>query len=166
MTGATVFSKIDLNKGYHQLELHPNSRPITTFRTHQGLYRYKRLSFGINSAAEIFPKKIAEVIQNIPGAKNISDDIIYTKEEDIDTPKAVFARLRAHNLKVNKVKRVFGVSSLEFFGHVCQQKVSLSAIIEAEPPITVSELLSYWVWPSTWLGLYQTTVIWSHHFRS
>ena len=57
MTGATVFSKIDLNKGYHQLELHPDSRPITTFRTHQGVHRYKCLSFGMNSAAEIFPPK-------------------------------------------------------------------------------------------------------------
>ena len=58
MNGSTIFSKIDLNKGYHQLELDEESRYITTFTTHVGLFRYKRLSFGINSAAEIFQKAV------------------------------------------------------------------------------------------------------------
>ena len=44
LNGATVFSKLDLNQGYHRLLLHPDSRPITTFSTHIGLFRYKRLS--------------------------------------------------------------------------------------------------------------------------
>ena len=43
--GATVLSKIDHRCGYHQLELDPESRCITTFSTHEGLYRYKDLSF-------------------------------------------------------------------------------------------------------------------------
>ena len=47
LNGAKVFSKLDLNAGYHQLELHPASRYITTFTTHLGLRRYKRLNFGI-----------------------------------------------------------------------------------------------------------------------
>ena len=51
---AKVFSKLDLNQGYHQLELAPESRYITTFSTHFGLRRYKQLDFGINSTAEIF----------------------------------------------------------------------------------------------------------------
>ena len=51
---SAVFSKIDLKWGYHQLELHPDSRGITTFTTHCGLYRYKRLMFGISSAPEVY----------------------------------------------------------------------------------------------------------------
>ena len=47
LDGASVFSTVDLNQGYHQLELHPDSRHITTFSTHTGLFRYKRLRFGI-----------------------------------------------------------------------------------------------------------------------
>lgn len=43
MNGSTVFSKLDLKWGYHQLELTPESRDITTFATHRGVYRYKRL---------------------------------------------------------------------------------------------------------------------------
>ena len=60
LNGATVFSKIDLNQGYHQLELAEDSRSslITVFATHVGLFRFKRLSFGINSAAEIFQKSV------------------------------------------------------------------------------------------------------------
>jgi hypothetical protein len=50
LNGATVFSKLDLNQGYNQLELAPESRYITTFSTHLGLMRYKRLNFGISSA--------------------------------------------------------------------------------------------------------------------
>ena len=42
------FSKLDLNSAYHQIELAPESRDITTFGTHDGLYRYKRLMFGIS----------------------------------------------------------------------------------------------------------------------
>ena len=155
MTGATVFSKIDLNKGYHQLELHPDSRPITTFRTHQDLYRYKRLSFGINSAVEIFHTKNR---RSNPKHPRCQEHIgwhhntyqrwrpHWHSEDHIDTLKAVFARLRAHNLTVNKDKCIFGVPSLEFFGHVYSatgvtaSDSKLSAIIEAESPITVSEL--------------------------
>ncbi|XP_041372765.1 uncharacterized protein K02A2.6-like [Gigantopelta aegis] len=76
LNGATVFSKLDLKAAYHQLELDPESRYLTTFSTHAGLRRYKRLSFGINTASEIFQNKISEIIQNVPGTKNLSGDII------------------------------------------------------------------------------------------
>ena len=74
--GATVFSTLDLTSGYHQLELDPESRYITTFSTHVGLRPYKRLMFGINAASEIFQNSIAELLTGLPGCKNISDDII------------------------------------------------------------------------------------------
>jgi hypothetical protein len=59
--GADVFSTLDLASGYHQLTLAPESRHITTFSTHVGLRRYKRLMFGINAASEIFQNAIAEL---------------------------------------------------------------------------------------------------------
>ena len=49
LNGAKVFSKFDLNQGYNQLELAPESRYITTFGTHLGLMRYKRLNFGVSN---------------------------------------------------------------------------------------------------------------------
>ena len=70
---ATVFSKLDLKDGYHQIELSEDSRDITTFVTNKGLYRYKRLNFGISSASEMYQHIIEQVIQGCDGARNISD---------------------------------------------------------------------------------------------
>ena len=58
ISGSKVFSKLDLKWGYHQLELSPGSREITTFATHCGLFRYKRLLFGVNSASEQYQYEI------------------------------------------------------------------------------------------------------------
>ena len=49
---ANVFSKLDLNMAFHQIELHPDSRDITTFPAPIGLYRHKHLLFGVNMATE------------------------------------------------------------------------------------------------------------------
>ena len=54
--GSKYFIKLYMNKGYHQLELDEESRKITVSMTHKGLFRYKRLFFGINTAAEIFQR--------------------------------------------------------------------------------------------------------------
>jgi hypothetical protein len=76
LNGCKVFSKIDLRAGYHQLEFDPRSRHVTTLSTHIGNFRYKRLNFSINTAAEIFQRKIEEIISDIELAINVSDDII------------------------------------------------------------------------------------------
>ena len=46
LNGSKVFSKLDLKWRLHQIELEQQSRIVTTFITHKGLYRYKRLMFG------------------------------------------------------------------------------------------------------------------------
>ena len=76
LNGATVFSKLDLRWGYHQIELHPDSRGLTTFSMPQGLKRYKRLIFGLFSASEMYQFVIQHVLHRISGVRNISDDII------------------------------------------------------------------------------------------
>jgi len=52
LNGSTVFSMLDLRGGFHQIELHQASRDISTFVTHVGLFRYKRLRFGVNAATK------------------------------------------------------------------------------------------------------------------
>ena len=76
LNGSKVFSKMDLRNGYHQLELSEDSRNINTFTTHVGLRRYKRLSFGVSSAAEIFQNTLSNALEGLDGVRNISDDII------------------------------------------------------------------------------------------
>ena len=76
LNGATHFSTLDLSSWYHQLELSPESRFISTFSTHVGLRRYKRLPFAINTASAIFQESIKELLTGLPGCENISDNII------------------------------------------------------------------------------------------
>ena len=82
INGATAFSKLDLTKSFHQIELEESSRYTTTFVCHKGLCRYKRLMFGINSAPELHQRIIQQTIQDITGCKNLTDDIIiYAKNK-------------------------------------------------------------------------------------
>ena len=57
--GSAIFSKVDLNQGYHQIELAEESRNLTTFSCSLGIFRYLRLIFGVSSALEHFQYLIA-----------------------------------------------------------------------------------------------------------
>ena len=65
LNGCKFFSKLDLSQVYHQLELNERSRYITTFSTHVGLYRYKRLNYGTNASTELFQHTLQIVLQGI-----------------------------------------------------------------------------------------------------
>ncbi|XP_046328438.2 uncharacterized protein K02A2.6-like [Haliotis rufescens] len=151
LTGAKVFSKLDLNQGYNQLELVEESRNITTFATHLGLFRYKRLNFGINSAAEVFQETIRQAVSGLNGVINISDDILVHggDQQSNDTNlHALFERLREMGLTLNSDKCVFNKHSIEFLGHVFSadgitpSQAKLSAILDMPPPKNVSEVRS------------------------
>lgn len=99
-----------MNHGYHQLELKENSRDVTIFATHVGLYRYKRLNFVTRSAGEILQETFSkEITQEIVGCMNISDDILvfgrHQKEHDQNLEK-LFKRKKAPSTKtsVNSIR--------------------------------------------------------------
>ena len=54
MNGAKVFSKLDLRQGFYQVEIEPSRKDITNFVTCDGIYRFRRLNFGISCAPEIY----------------------------------------------------------------------------------------------------------------
>lgn len=74
--GSKWFSTLDIKSTYHQIELAKESRDITTFVTDMGLYRYKRLMFGISCAPEIFQRIIRSVLRGCEGTINFIDDIL------------------------------------------------------------------------------------------
>jgi len=67
MNGSKIFSKLDLKWGYHQLELSPESREITTFVTHCRLFQHKRLLFRVNSTSEQYQNEIQTALAGIEG---------------------------------------------------------------------------------------------------
>ena len=113
LNGAKHFSKIDLKNGYHQLDLHQESRYITTFTTHLSLYRYKRLNFGTTSASEIFHEEIKKKISDINGVFNIHDDILIYGKTQLDHDRALhqlLKRLRDIGVTANKQKCIINVN--------------------------------------------------------
>ena len=150
LNGATHFSTLDLSSGYHQLELATESRYVTTFSTHAGLRRYKRLPFGINAASEIFQEAIRELLTGLPGCKNISDDIkVFGKgqEEHNKNLRGVLQRLKENNLRLNKDKCEFSKTEIKFCHIFSSVGVrpdpkKVDAIHKAKPPQDSSEVKS------------------------
>lgn len=147
-----VFSKIDLNKAFHQLELAEDSRSITTFATHNGYYRYKRLTFGMNCASEVFQSVMERMLAGIPGVKSFIDDILVfgpDKESHDRALKAVLERLEESGMTVNKHKCEFAKTEVKFMGHQLSDKgispaaEKVDAIRQFRNPESVEELRSF-----------------------
>jgi len=131
LKNAKYFSRLDLKNAYHQLELDVASREITTFITHRGLFRYKRLLFGVNSAPEIFQRLMEEMLAQCPNAINYIDDVIVfgnTLEEHDMALSAVKDVFVGRNVMLNEEKCVWRTTKLKFLGHILSDKG-----IEADP---------------------------------
>ena len=159
LNGAMVFSKIDFKNGYHQLELGEDSKYITTFSTHAGIFQYNRLHFGINSASEIFQHQIENLIQGIQ-AKNYSDDIIIygksntgnieeaTRDHD-ENLKKILNRLKENHVTANADKCAFHKTHLKFHGYIFSKNCispdpeKVQALKDARPPENPKEVCSF-----------------------
>jgi hypothetical protein len=85
LAGAIVFSKVNLHSSYHQIKIHPEDVPKTTFSTIYGLYKYLVLSFGLTNAPvhfmylmnSVFMPELDKFVMVI-----IDDILIYSKSEE------------------------------------------------------------------------------------
>ena len=151
LNGSTIFSKVDLKWGFHQILLAEESRHVTTFVTHRGLYRYTRLMFGVTSAPEKYQQIIRDVLRGCEGVVNIADDLIIHGERVEQHDERLFAvldRLKGAGLTLN-LKCEFRLPRLTFFGHEVTQKgvepsdEKVAAIQHADPPQNASEARSF-----------------------
>lgn len=150
LAGAQRFSKLDLASAYHQLPLSLESRDLTTFITHDGLFRFKRVCFGLASAPSAFQKMMHMILKGCKCVLFYIDDIIVygrSREDHLGNLRAVLQRLSDAGLRLNN-KCVFDVAELTFLGHVVSAKglfplmSSIEAITKAPSPTNINELRS------------------------
>ncbi|XP_042145272.1 uncharacterized protein LOC120848911 [Ixodes scapularis] len=119
LRGAAIFSKLDLASAYHQVRLDPVSRDLTSFITHEGLFRFKRVCFGLASAPAAFQQLMSKILRDCPGVQFYLDDIIVygsTLKEHDENLRRVLSRISQAGMKLNR-KGVFQVQELSFLGH-------------------------------------------------
>ena len=152
LNNSKVFSKLDIKWEYHQIELEKESRGITTFITHRGLYRYKRLNFGISCAVEMFQKVLQQILQSCEGVQNILDDIIVhasTQEEHDKRLENVLSVLQNKGITLNREKCMFNLPKLEFMGVVLSDcgvgpsDTKVNDVLNAREPSNASEVRSF-----------------------
>ncbi|XP_055586012.1 uncharacterized protein K02A2.6-like [Uranotaenia lowii] len=120
LKSANFFSRLDIKDAFHQIELEESSRYITTFISHKGLFRYKRLMFGISCAPEMFQKTLEQILIGCENVINYIDDIfVYgeTQEEHDRSLSQILAVLKSRNILLNNQKCIFKVREIEFLGH-------------------------------------------------
>jgi hypothetical protein len=112
LTGARVFSKIDLRSGYHQIRIRPEDIPKTAFTTRYGLFEYLVMSFGQTNAPTHFTYLMNSVF--MPKLDKfvvvfIDDILIYSKNEEEHARhlRIVLTRLREHQLYAKFSKCAF-----------------------------------------------------------
>jgi uncharacterized protein (DUF427 family) len=120
LTGATIFSKLDCNSGFHQVPLDTESALLTTFTTPFGRYCYTRLPFGISSASEHFQKRMSHILEGLEGVICLIDDILVhgkDKQEHDTRLMLTLQRIKAHGVTLNS-KCEFFKSEIKSVGHI------------------------------------------------
>jgi hypothetical protein len=151
LTGARVFSKIDLRSGYHQICIRPEDIPKTAFTTRYGLFEYLVMSFRLTNAPVHFTYLMNSVF--MPELDKfvvvfIDDILIYSKneEEHAQHLRIVLTRLREHQLYAKFSKCAFWLEEIRFLGHVLSawgiavDPSKVKDILEWKPPTTVHQV--------------------------
>ena len=118
--GAKVFTIVDMDKGYWQVVLHPESRKLTCMAFDIGRYQFKRLPMGSKVASDIFQRMLDSVYIGLPGVTGIADDMVIfgRNEEEHDRNLILFLETtRKNGLVLNKRKLQFKKEEVSLFGH-------------------------------------------------
>lgn len=119
LAGGVIFSKLDLKQAYQQLVLDDDAAELLTINTHRGLFRARRLQFGVSTAVSIFQRFMDTLLAGIPGVQPYLDDILIagkTIDEHNARLSAVLQRFTEAGLRLQKEKSIFAASQVEFLG--------------------------------------------------
>ncbi len=119
VNGSKIFSKVDIIKAFHQVEIAEDLRYLTVVTTPIGLLRYKRLHMGISCASELFTELVRVLLGGIPGQINMTDDILIhgaNEDKHQDSLIQVLKRLDESGLTAHLGKSEFYKSKIIYFG--------------------------------------------------
>ena len=152
------FSTLDLASGYWQVQVHPDSREKTAFVTHQGLYEFQVMPFGLKNAPAVFQRLMQRVLMGLnpeEGPDFVSvylDDVLVfseTLEGHLRHLCSVIERLAAAGLKLKPSKCHFIREEVEYLGHIITphglkpNPRHVAAVIDFPAPQNVKEVRQF-----------------------
>lgn len=123
--GCKYFTTLDARHGYWQICLDTDSKPLTTFMTLWGAYRYKRNPMGLISAGDEHNRRCDEALQGLDNIQKVVEDIIIYDSDystHVERVKQVIQRCLEHGINLNVKKFVFAQAEVEYCGYRVSSK--------------------------------------------
>src|SRR6187401_58385 len=154
LAGSSVFSKMDLRLGYHQIKIKNGDIPKTAFVTRYGQYEYTVMSFGLTNAQATFSRLMNSIFMEYLDkfvVVYLDDILIYSKneEEHAEHLRLVLEKLREHRLYAKFSKCEFWLPEVTYLDHVISGKgitvnpERVQAVLDWTPPETVKQVRSF-----------------------
>jgi hypothetical protein len=154
LKGATVFSKLDLTKGFYQIALAPECRGTLAFSSPDGLKQWRVMPFGIANAPATFQREMQRVFRerlDVCVMVYIDDILVFSKDADSHAEHVewVLSQLRANGYYANPDKCEFFQSEVNFLGHVIKagglavQQHKVDSIVNWPKPQCVKDVRAF-----------------------